>query len=102
MQAIGRQPCAGQRAPDGAPVHYERHRPEQTTLYHPSQHASVAAIFERYAQSLAKARRVIDALLQAPLPEPEPEIRRALTDAVMTPDAALGEEQRSWLGVLRR
>ena len=22
-----------QRAPDGAPVHYERHRPEQTTLY---------------------------------------------------------------------
>ena len=30
MQATGRQP---QRAPDGAPVHYERHRPEQTTLY---------------------------------------------------------------------
>ena len=30
MQAIGRQP---QRAPDGTPVHYERHRPEQTTLY---------------------------------------------------------------------
>ena len=30
MQAIGRQP---QRAPDGAPVQYERHRPEQTTLY---------------------------------------------------------------------
>ena len=30
MQAIGRQP---QRAPDGAPVRYERHRPEQTTLY---------------------------------------------------------------------
>lgn len=30
MQAIGRQP---QRTPDGAPVHYERHRPEQTTLY---------------------------------------------------------------------
>ena len=30
MQAIGRQP---QRAPDGSPVHYDRHRPEQTTLY---------------------------------------------------------------------
>ena len=30
MQAMGRQP---QRAPDGAPVHCERHRPEQTTLY---------------------------------------------------------------------
>ncbi len=33
MQALGRQPCAAQRAPDGASVHYERHRPEQTTLY---------------------------------------------------------------------
>jgi hypothetical protein len=30
VQAISRQP---QRAPDGAPGHYERHRPEQTTLY---------------------------------------------------------------------
>ena len=30
MQAIGRQP---HRAPDGAPIHYERHCPEQTTLY---------------------------------------------------------------------
>ena len=30
MQAIGRQP---HRALDGAPVHCERHRPEQTTLY---------------------------------------------------------------------
>jgi len=29
VQAIGRQP---QRAPDGAPLHYERHRPEQTTF----------------------------------------------------------------------
>ena len=35
MQAIGRQP---QRAPDGAPVHYDRHRPEQTTLYRLVQH----------------------------------------------------------------
>ena len=33
MQAIGRQPCPGHRAPDAAPVHCERHRPEQTTLY---------------------------------------------------------------------
>jgi Transposase zinc-binding domain len=30
VQAIGRQP---RRAPDGGPVHYERHRPEQSTLY---------------------------------------------------------------------
>ena len=30
MQATVLQP---QRAPGGAPVHYDRHRPEQTTLY---------------------------------------------------------------------
>ena len=43
VQAIGRQP---QRAPDGAPVHYERHRPEQTTLYRlVQQHA--ATFFEQ-------------------------------------------------------
>jgi hypothetical protein len=30
VQAIGRQ---RQLAPDGALVHYERHRPEQTMLY---------------------------------------------------------------------
>ena len=33
MQAIGWQPNPPIRAPDGAPVHYERLRPEQTTLY---------------------------------------------------------------------
>jgi hypothetical protein len=43
VQATGRQP---QRAPDCAPVHYERHRPEHTTLYHlVQQHA--AAFFEQ-------------------------------------------------------
>lgn len=30
MQAIGQQTV---RAPDGAPIHCERHRPEQTTLH---------------------------------------------------------------------
>lgn len=39
MQAIGRQP---QRAPDDAPLHYDRHRPEQTTLYGlVQQHAAI-------------------------------------------------------------
>ena len=33
MHATGRQPNPATRAPDGAPLHYERHRPEQTTLY---------------------------------------------------------------------
>ena len=48
MQAIGRQP---QRAPDGAPAHYERHRLEQTTLYRlVQQHAATF-----FAQAEAKA-----------------------------------------------
>ena len=43
MQASVQQP---RRAPDGAPVHYERHRPEQTTLYRlVQQHA--ATFFEQ-------------------------------------------------------
>ena len=50
MQTIGAQP---QRAPDGAPVHYERHRPEQTTLYRlVQQHA---ATFFAQAEAAAGA-----------------------------------------------
>jgi hypothetical protein len=32
VQAIGRQSKTAIRVPDGAPVLYDRHRPEQTTL----------------------------------------------------------------------
>ena len=46
MQAICRQPNPAIRAPDGAPVHYERHRPEQTTLYRLVQHHA-ATFFEQ-------------------------------------------------------
>ncbi|MDZ7589748.1 MAG: transposase zinc-binding domain-containing protein [Rubrivivax sp.] len=53
MQAIGRQPHPAIKAPDGAPVHYERHRPEQTTLYHlVQQHA---ATFSNQAEATAGA-----------------------------------------------
>ena len=68
----------------------------------PAQHVSVGAIFERYGRTLADARRVLDALLQAPLPEPEPDSRQALASALLTPDAALAAQQRQWLDVLRR
>jgi len=45
VQAIGRQTNSPIRAPDGTPVHYERHRPRQTTLYRlVQQHA--ATFFE--------------------------------------------------------
>jgi 5'-methylthioadenosine phosphorylase len=68
----------------------------------PAQHASVAAILERYGKTLLQARQLLDHLLQRPLPKPEPEIRQALMGAVMTPDAALSAAQREWLAVLRR
>ena len=68
----------------------------------PERHVSVAAIFELYGSSLAKARRLLDGLLSQPLPEPEPAIRTALAAAMMTPDEALDDPQREWLSVLRR
>ena len=68
----------------------------------PSKHVSVGAIFELYGQSLAKARRLLEAVLAQPLPPEEPEIRQALQGAVLTPDSALDAAQREWLAVLRR
>jgi hypothetical protein len=50
VQAIAAQP---QRAPDGAPVHYERHRSEQTTLYRLVQ--QYAATFIAEAEAIAGA-----------------------------------------------
>jgi len=67
----------------------------------PPHHVSVSAILERYAQTLTTAKVLLDALLQAPLPTPEPEIRQALASAMVTPDADLSPEQRAWLDVLR-
>jgi 5'-methylthioadenosine phosphorylase len=67
-----------------------------------SQHVSVASIFERYGQSLVTARRLLDAVLSRPLPQPEPAIRTALGSALMTPDSALNDAQREWLAVLKR
>ncbi|HSB25959.1 MAG TPA: MTAP family purine nucleoside phosphorylase [Burkholderiaceae bacterium] len=68
----------------------------------PAKHVSVESIFALYGQSLAKARRLLEAVLAQPLPAAEPEIRQALQSAVLTPDGALDASQREWLAVLRR
>lgn len=68
----------------------------------PEEHASMDAVLARYAGCLDQARALIGALLAAPLPTPEPAIRRALAGAVMTSDVLLSPEQRDWLAVLRR
>ncbi len=67
----------------------------------PALHVSVGAIFERYGQTLAVARRVLDELLRGDLPAPEAESREALGTALLTPDSALSAAQREWLAVLR-
>jgi 5'-methylthioadenosine phosphorylase len=68
----------------------------------PAMHVSVDAILSTYRASLDRARTLLDALLAAPLPDEEPEIRGALAHAMLTQDAALNEAQRAWLAVLRR
>jgi len=56
VQAIGRQP---QRAPDGAPIHYERHRPEQATLYRLVQQHAASFIAHTGASTGAELPRFI-------------------------------------------
>ncbi|MFZ2990302.1 S-methyl-5'-thioinosine phosphorylase [Ideonella sp.] len=68
----------------------------------PEQHVSVAALMARYGRSLGRVQSVLEALIQRPLPEPEPETRQALASAVMTAESALDEGQLAWLAVLRR
>lgn len=64
MQAIGRQP---QRAPDGAPLHYECHRPEQTTLCRLLQQHATSFISHTEAtlgRSCPASSRMSDAFLE--------------------------------------
>lgn len=67
----------------------------------PAQHVSVSSVFKLYGQSLAKARRLLDALLSAALPTPEASIRTALTGALLTPDDAMTAAQQDWVAQLR-
>ncbi len=64
-------------------------------------HANVADILDRYGKTLVKAVSVFQALIKAPLPEPEHDIRTALSKSILTSDDALTAEQKSWLDVLR-
>jgi hypothetical protein len=49
----------GPRAPDGAPIHYERHRPEQTTLYRLVQQHATSFIAHTEANTGAELPRFI-------------------------------------------
>lgn len=67
-----------------------------------SQHVSALGIFELYGKTLVKARSVLDSLLAGELPTPEPAIRHALSNAILTSNEAITPEQQQWLDVLRR
>ncbi len=67
----------------------------------PAQHVSVSAVFELYGQSLAKARRLLDALLSGEAVVPEASTRTALTGALLTPEEAMTEAQQAWVSQLR-
>jgi 5'-methylthioadenosine phosphorylase len=68
----------------------------------PARHAGIASIMAQYATSLLDARALLDRLLSRAVPEPDAQSRTALASAVLTPDSALTDGQREWLGVLMR
>ncbi|PKO36826.1 MAG: 5'-methylthioadenosine phosphorylase [Betaproteobacteria bacterium HGW-Betaproteobacteria-6] len=68
----------------------------------PEIHVKATEIFALYGQSIGKAIKLLQHLMQTPLPAEEVEIRQALAVAILTPDSALTEKQRQWLEILRR
>lgn len=62
MQAIDQQP---QRAPDDAPLHDERHRPEQTTLYRLVPQHAASFITHTATSTGAELPRLIQAVFDA-------------------------------------
>ena len=67
----------------------------------PSKHVTVAAIIARYGKSLEKAQALLLALLASDLPEMDEDYRKSLTGALLTPDAAIPENKRELLAILR-
>ena len=70
MQTTGRPSLA----PDGAPVHYERHRPEQTTLYRLVQQHAATFFVEAEAAAGADLPQLVkdefDAFLECAIRAP--------------------------------
>lgn len=66
----------------------------------PAEDASVAMVIARFGESLARARELLAKVLLAPPPINE-RYRRALDDAVLTPEGARSAEHKKILAVLR-
>ncbi|UVW30049.1 MTAP family purine nucleoside phosphorylase [Massilia sp. H6] len=68
----------------------------------PAKHVQATEIFGLYRSSLARVQRLLQAMLADQRPAEEADIRGALAYAMLTPDSALSDEQRTWMSVLRR
>jgi 5'-methylthioadenosine phosphorylase len=66
----------------------------------PSQHVSVADVISRFGESLSRAKELLLALLETPLPETEASYRETLTTALLTPPENIPEPKRELLEVL--
>ncbi|PWF44038.1 S-methyl-5'-thioadenosine phosphorylase [Massilia glaciei] len=68
----------------------------------PTKHVQATEIFGLYRSSLEKAHQLLHALLSDERPAEERDIRTALQYAMLTPVAALSDQQREWITVLQR
>lgn len=68
----------------------------------PAEHVSVDKFFATYQSTLAKAQKVLTALLEGPLRATPDEVRTSLASAVLTATDALSPEQKAWLHVLQQ
>lgn len=64
-------------------------------------HADIEEIFRIYGETIDKVKNVIEALAKQGVSKPPEWIRKTLTNAIMTPDEQISEEQKKWLDVLR-
>jgi 5'-methylthioadenosine phosphorylase len=71
-------------------------------LEDPQQHVQANAIFALYTESLKKVYRLLDAMLADDLPAEDPEIRGALSQAILTAASVIPDEHKTWLQVLQR
>lgn len=67
----------------------------------PAQHVSVEKFFEVYGGALEKAKAVLAELVKTPFTDTPDDIHHALKTSILTPDDAIGPEQKEWLDVLR-
>ncbi len=67
----------------------------------PAQHVSVADVIARYGGSLAKAKELLLALLETPLPAIDADYRESLKTSLLTPLGAIPADKREWLSVLQ-